>query len=245
MIHLTALLAPTLFLATTTEPKGSDVAYKSGSENCVGYGGKPANWKDGRPVVYVIQDWDGVNAHEKEVVDKLVAEGYAAFAIDIYGKNNRPVDMDGNQKESGKYYGNPTLFMERITSGMKAFPTTGKKFAIGYCFGGTGVLETARRNMGMAGVVSFHGGLKPLQGPKPGMIDTNVLVLNGAADPVCPPADQEAIQDEMKIAKTFKFVNYDGAVHAFTVKAAGERYQEKADKESWIELMAFLKAYGS
>jgi dienelactone hydrolase len=31
--------------------------------------------------------------------------------------------------------------------------------AIGYCFGGTGVLELARTGADVAGVVSFHGGL--------------------------------------------------------------------------------------
>ncbi|HLO99143.1 MAG TPA: dienelactone hydrolase family protein, partial [Fimbriimonas sp.] len=97
---------------------GSDISYKIGSEDFVGYGAKPASWSEGKPVVYVIQDWDGVNAHEKEVVENLAAEGYAAFAIDIYGKNNRPKTMADNGKEAGKYYANPTLFMERITEGM-------------------------------------------------------------------------------------------------------------------------------
>lgn len=223
---------------------GSDIAYKIGTDDFVGYGAKPAAWTDGSPIVYVIQDWDGVNAHEKEVVDKLAAEGYAAFAIDIYGKNGRPKTPADNGKEAGKYYSNPSLYMERITEGMKAFPTTGSKFAIGYCFGGTGVLEAARRNLGVKGVASFHGGLKPLEGPKPDRIESDVLVLNGAADPVCPPADVEAVTKEMAVARSFKLVNYEGAVHAFTVKAAGERYQAKADKESWAELMAFLKIHG-
>ena len=36
---------------------------------------------------------------------------------------------------------------------------TSRIAAIGYCFGGTGVLELARAGTEIAGVVSFHGGL--------------------------------------------------------------------------------------
>ncbi|MEI7986732.1 MAG: dienelactone hydrolase family protein [Armatimonadota bacterium] len=229
-------------------PLGKNIEYTVGGDHFVGYGAKASNSKANAPVVYVIQDWNGVDAHEQEVVEKLAAAGYNAFAIDIYCKGVRPHDVKGCSGESGKYYADPALYMKRIGDGVNAFPTKGKKFYIGYCFGGTGVLEVARRNMGAAGVVSFHGGLKSLSTESPKDINTNVLVLHGKVDPFVPAADVEACKKEMLgTAKTFRFVSYGGAVHAFTVKdmgfkVDGAKYDANADTKSWAELMKFLKA---
>jgi dienelactone hydrolase len=228
-----------------TQTMGHTVQYRIGNEPFEGYAAKGKNAKPNSPVIYVIQDWDGINAHEIGVVEGLAAAGYTAFAIDIYGRDHRPTDMKGNSVEAGKYYSNPKLYMERIKDGLKAFPTKGKKVFIGYCFGGTGVLEVARRNMGAVGVVAFHGGLNPLdKNLKVTKINSEVLVLNGDADPSSPPATRDALAAEFKVAKSFKQINYKDAVHAFTNKSAVGRYQEKADKESWVEMMGFLKRYG-
>ncbi|HZL73419.1 MAG TPA: dienelactone hydrolase family protein, partial [Planctomycetota bacterium] len=55
-------------------------------------------------------------------------------------------------------------------------------------------------------------------------------------------------EEEMKAAKAnFEFIAYEGAVHSFTVKEAGDdpskgmAYNEKADKASWEKLESFLK----
>lgn len=226
---------------------GKNIEYKIGNESFVGYGAKTAKFKPNSPVVYVIQDWNGVDGHEEEVVEKLAHQGYAAFAIDIYGKGVRPHSVQTCSAESGKYYKDPALYMKRIQEGMKAFPTKGKKFLIGYCFGGSGVLEFARRNLGATGVVSFHGGLASLSPAPAKKINAKVVVLHGADDPFVAKKDVEACQKEMKVAKSFKFVSYPGAVHAFTVKdmgfsVDGAKYNENADKQSWLELLKFLNA---
>jgi dienelactone hydrolase len=230
-------------------PLGKNLEYSVGQDHFVGYAAKAAKFNPNMPVVYVIQDWNGVDGHEQEVVEKLAVAGYTAFAIDIYGKGVRPSSVQTCSAESGKYYADPELYMKRIQDGVNAFPTKGKKFYIGYCFGGSGVLEVARRNMGAAGVVSFHGGLQSLSKESPKKINTNVLVLHGKADPFVPAADVEACKNEMLVAaKTFRFVSYADAVHAFTVKnmgfkVDGAKYDVNADTKSWAELMKFLKEY--
>ena len=162
---------------------GKNIEYKIGDESFVGYGAKAAKFKPNSPVVYIIQDWNGVDAHEEGVVEKLAHQGYTAFAIDIYGKGVRPRNAMDCSAESGKYYANSDLYMKRIAEGVKAFPTTGKKFFIGYCFGGTGVLEYARRNLGATGVISIHGGLTRLSKNPASKVNAKVLVLHGADDP--------------------------------------------------------------
>jgi dienelactone hydrolase len=56
--------------------------------------------------------------------------------------------------------------------------------AVGYCFGGAMVLEMARRGVDLDGVVSFHGSLGTASPADPGQVRAQVLVLNGAEDPM-------------------------------------------------------------
>jgi dienelactone hydrolase len=236
---ITALLATHLFNA------GKSFDYKIGSQTFQGYSIAGAASK---PTVVVVQDWNGVNDHEIDVVEKLGKLGYSAVAIDIYGKGVRPSSVQTCSAESGKYYADPALFLQRLEGGIKAAKIKGKFIAIGYCFGGTGVLELARANVkNLAGVVSFHGGLKALA-KSPAKINSRVLVLHGAVDPFVPAADVDAVKLEMKKAKSFKFVAYPGAVHAFTVKSMGfevdgAKYNEAADMGSWKELLTALKSW--
>jgi dienelactone hydrolase len=135
-----------------------------------------------------------------------------------------------------------------MQGGIKAAGISGKYAAIGYCFGGTGVLELARINIkGMVGAVSFHGGLKPLT-PAPKKMNANVIVMHGLDDPFIPAADFNAISAEMNKAKSFKLFAFSGAVHAFTVKSMGfkvdgAKYDAEADKLSWKELVKALKSW--
>jgi dienelactone hydrolase len=215
---------------------GKDVTYKIDGAEFEGYSATPYSSKG--ITVYVIQDWNGIDKHEKGVCDKLASAGYDAFAIDVYGKGIRPQSPTDCSAEAGKYYGNPTLYMSRLTEGMKYAKKNRKSVAIGYCFGGTGVLEMARRNLNVQGVVSFHGGLKPLPGDTASKINSKVMILHGEADTAVPMSDLETAKTEFKKAAAFQYHTYPNAVHGFTV--VGPRYNEAAEQASWKELMKFL-----
>ncbi|MEI6537818.1 MAG: dienelactone hydrolase family protein, partial [Verrucomicrobiaceae bacterium] len=121
--------------------------------------------------------------------------------------------------------------------------------AIGYCFGGTGVLELARSGAELKGVVSFHGGLDsptPEDGKK---IKARVLALHRADDPFVSAKDMAAFADELKSAGVdYKLIKYPGAVHSFTQKLAGNdnskgaAYNADADAKSWEAMKEFLAA---
>lgn len=206
-----------------------------------------------RPAVLVIHQWTGLTDYEKGRSRMLAELGYNVLAADIYGKGIRPQPPEAG-KEAGKYKGDRTLFRTRLTTALDLLKaderTDAKKIAaIGYCFGGTGVLELARSGADLAGVVSFHGSLDAADGMTalPGKVSAKVLVLHGAADPYVPPAQVAAFQKEMDDAKAdWQLVFYSGAVHAFTQKEAGNdpskgaAYDAVADRRSWVAMKSFF-----
>jgi dienelactone hydrolase len=242
---LLALLTPAF-----AEIKTAAVSYKDGDvelEGFVAYDDVKAGL---RPGVLVIHDWTGVQDYTKMRTKQLAELGYVAFAADIYGKGVRPTDPKDCAAEAGKYKGDLPLLRKRVTLGLeqlKLQPNTDPKklAAIGYCFGGTTVLELGRSGADLNGVVSFHGGLGttlPAEKVKP-----RILVLHGADDPFVKPEEVAAFKAEMEKAKAdMQFISYPGAVHSFTRKTAGNdpskgnAYNEAADKASWAEMKKFF-----
>ena len=204
------------------------------------------------PSVLIVHQWTGVSENEKMRGRMLAELGYNVFLADVYGKGVRPPGPPASAKEAGKYKSNRALLRQRVADGLaelKKLPETDTAHvaAIGYCFGGTAVIELARSGAEVNGVVSFHGGLDsptPADGKN---IKGEVLALHGADDPFVPTADVKAFEDEMKAASVkYELVSYPGAVHAFTQKAAGNdpskgaTYQAEADKKSWEAMVAFF-----
>jgi len=207
-----------------------------------------------RPGILVVHQWTGLSNHEKEQSRKLAELGYNVFAVDVYGQGVRPTNPTDAGKEAGKYKGNRELLRERLYAGLEVLKKDehtdqSKLGAIGYCFGGMGVLELARAKVDLKGVVSFHGSLDAATGmaaPKDG-VKAKVLVLHGADDPHAPAAQVEGLKKEMADAGAdCRVVLYPGAVHAFTQKDAGSdpskgvAYNEAADKGSWQEMKEFF-----
>lgn len=249
-----ALLFTALLLAAATlqaEIKETVVEYQSGGVLCEGLHVVDSAKTGKLPGVLITHQWTGLSENEKMRARMLAELGYNVFAADIYGKGIRPQPPAAGQ-EAGKYKSDRKLYRERMLSALEVLnknPQTdpAKIAAIGYCFGGTGVIELARSGAVVKGVVSFHGGLDsptPADGKN---IKGKVLALHGADDPFVKAPDIAAFEKEMKDANVdYKLVSYPGAVHAFTQKAAGDdnskgaAYNEAADKASWEEMKAFF-----
>ena len=247
------LLAASLVTAASAALVEKAVIYQQGGATLEGFHVYDNALSGKRPAVLVIHQWTGLTEYEKRRSRLLAELGYNVFAADIYGQGIRPSPPEAG-KEAGKYKGDRALYRERLTAALawlKADERTepAKIAAIGYCFGGTGVLELARSGAGLAGVVSFHGSLDAAAGmaAEVGKIPAKVLVLHGADDPFAPAAQVAEFQKEMTAAKAdWQLVLYSGAVHAFTQKEAGNdnskgaAYNEAADRRSWEAMKAFF-----
>ncbi|PWU13219.1 MAG: dienelactone hydrolase [Bdellovibrio sp.] len=231
---------------------GQAVTYKEGSTELEGYLAYDDTKTGKLPGVLVVHDWMGVGPNVKRRAEQLAQLGYVAFAADVYGKGVHPTDPKAAGETAGRYKGDRKLFRARVLAGLEELKKNKsvdnqKLAAIGYCFGGTGVLELARSGAPVVGVVSFHGGLESPTPQDAKNIKGKVLVLHGADDPFVPEKDVKGFEDEMRAAGIdWELVKYSKAVHAFTIPEAGSNpktgaaYNAEADRRSWIAMQNFF-----
>ena len=250
-IFITALLILAGALAARAMIRTQTVEYQHGGTTFEGFVAYDDSVKVPRPGVLIVHQWKGLTEYEKKRAEMLAHLGYVAFAVDIYGKGVRPKDTAEAGATAGKYKGDRALLRARVNAGLEAMrkqPLVDPKriVAIGYCFGGTTVIELARSGADIAGVVSFHGGLDsptPADGKN---IKCKVLACHGADDPFVPVKDRTAFEDELRNAGVdWQLIQYGGAVHSFTDWNAdgsmkGAQYNERADHRSWADLKQFL-----
>ncbi len=239
---------PAAFSKVVSEP----VNYIENGEALQGFIYYDDGAKKKLPGIIVIHEWKGLGEYAKKRAEMLAGLGYAAFAADMYGKGIFAKDHEEAGQLSGAFFKDRKRMRARAAAAYDAFLATGKVdetkvAAIGYCFGGTTVLEMARSGMPLKGVASFHGILATPAVAEAGQVKAKILVLTGAEDKMVMPGDILSFENEMRTAKIdWQLVRFGGAKHSFTVWDAnlpeqGIQYNAKADKRSWAMLQDFLK----
>lgn len=255
-MKMTALVALTMLgLTGPAEAKiiSKTVDYRLGDTVLEGYLAYDDSVVGKRPGVLVVHEWNGLGGYVKKRANRLARLGYVAFCADIYGRGIRPVTAEASAKEAAKYRGTDrTLLRARAQAGLdelrrQPVVDPDRIAAIGYCFGGTAVLELARSGADLRGVVSFHGGLDTPNPADARKIKAKILALHGADDPHVPPSQVAAFEDEMrKGGVDWQLIIYGGAVHSFTNPESGSNpskgvaYNEKADRRSWEAMKVFF-----
>ncbi len=239
-------------LAARAELRTQAVEYKQGDTTLEGWLAYDDAFTGKRPGVLVVHQWKGLGDYEKKRAEMLARLGYVAFCADIYGQGIRPQTTAEAGAQAGKYKGDRPLLRARVNAGLDALKKVERVdsqhiAAIGYCFGGTTVIELARSGADISGVVSFHGGLDsptPADGKN---IKCKVLACHGADDPFVPAKDLAAFEDEMRLAKVdWQLMKFGGAVHSFTdwnmdgKALPGAQYNAAADQRSWSAMQQFF-----
>lgn len=252
---LTGMLFVLASGAALAAVRGEAVEYRAGGVVMKGYLAYDDALPGRRPGVLVVHEWWGSNEYARGRARMLAELGYSALAVDMYGAGRQADHPDTAGKFAGEVRKNLPAMRARFEAARKLLKRHktvdgGRLAAIGYCFGGSVVLEMARAGADLAGVVSFHGGLALSNPARKGGVRARVLVLNGADDPLVTPADIATFKQEMEAAGAdYRFVSYPGARHSFTNPGADEygkrfdmplAYNAEADRQSWAEMQAFL-----
>lgn len=204
-----------------------------------------------RPGVLVFPEINGLGAHSLERAQRLAQLGFVALAADIHGENQEVGDIGAVLATLAN---DPAKIRARATGALAALlahPTVeaASIVAIGFCFGGTMALELARSGADLKGVVGFHSGLATKQPQDASQIKGKVLVCIGASDPIVPPDQRSAFEQEMQQGGVdWQLHVYGGVYHSFTNPAADAanrpemvRYDAVADARSWQLMHQFFQ----
>lgn len=204
--------------------------------------------KGKRPGVLVVHEWWGLDEYARSRAAQLAKLGYVALAVDMYGEGKTTEHPKEAGQMAGEVRKNVKTWVGRAQAGLKVLRSqemvdADRIAAIGYCFGGSTVLQLAFSGADVDAVVSFHGALpvpSEEQAQAARKSGVKILVCHGAADSFIPENVVQMFREALNRAGVdYKFVAYPGARHSFTVPGADKRgidgikYNAEADQASW------------
>ena len=209
------------------------------------------DFNEPRPAVLVAHTIAGRSDFEELRAWQLAELGYVGFAADVYGKGTRTTDIDQNRSMMQALLGDRPRLQRRMLAALTALRAQDEVdesavAAIGFCFGGLGVLDIARTGEELAGVVSFHGLLSAPGNTADNSVAAKVLVLHGWDDPLATPDQVVELAAELTaLGADWQLHGYGNTSHAFTNPAAnepesGKSFSEDADRRSWAAMEDFL-----
>jgi dienelactone hydrolase len=213
--------------------------------------------KGKRPTVLVFHAWDGRSEGQEKFAQRLTEWGYAAIAIDLYGKGKRGKTTEECQALMTPLAQDRALLRKRllkVVDVVQSLPEVdaAKLGAIGFCFGGLCALDAARAGAKLKGVASFHGILGAPGLPVANPVTAKVIAFHGWDDPFAPPDQVLAFTKEMTEAGVdWQLHAYGGTKHAFMNEEAnnpqmGLIYNAKTAARAWKSLDLFLAdAFGA
>lgn len=251
------LLSLTVFIGSVEAAvQSKTVKYKHGDLDCEGYLAWDDSVKGPRPGVLVFHEFWGLDAYAKGRADQLAKLGYIAFAADMYGNGkhvDHPNDARGLMMAVRQNVDDWKKRAVEALDVLKSQPECDKTkiAAIGYCFGGSTCQQLAFAGTDLKAIASFHGGLIVPTPEQVKSVKCKMLICNGADDPLIKQETIKEFKDALdKDGAKYKFENYPGAVHSFTVPDATEAgkkfgapmaYNKEADEKSWSEMKALFK----
>jgi len=237
--------------------KTLDIAYEVAGTRYVGQFAVDETKPGRRPGVLVAHEGGGLADHTRSIARLLAEAGFAAFAMAYYPDGDLPSDMNAVMGRLGPWMADPSGIRAIATAALAVLadqPETDpdRLAGIGFCFGGTTVLELGRSGADLKAIVGFHSGLGTARPGDAADIRAKVLVCIGADDPIIPPEQRLAFEREMNDgAVDWRMNLYGGAGHSFTNPAVnalgrpGFAYHEPSDRRSWAAMMdLFAEALG-
>lgn len=199
--------------------------------------------------VVVLPDVRGLYRFYEELALRFAERGYAAVAIDYFGRTAGV----GKRDEDFDYWPH----VERTTqAGIQADVATGVSYlrsrgaravvTVGFCFGGRHSWLATASGHGLAGAVGFYGrtveGMDGSPGPtqRAGDMAAPILALMAGDDPGIPQETVDEFEAALRAAGVeHEVVVYPGAPHSFFDRKQ-EQFAAESD-DAWARVLAFLE----
>lgn len=194
------------------------------------------------PGLIVIQEWWGLDAQTKSIADRFAAEGYLAFAPDLY--HGELAKLGDNEKAMSlvqKYAPTAAADLQKVYDALKIRPDcTGKAGSVGFCFGGRMSLLLGITRPLNAMCMFYGGGMQQVF-DQLGNLKSPVLGLFGDQDQSIPVGTVQEFDRLLdKLGVEHQVVIYPNAGHAFFRDGDPSTYRPEAAKDAWGRVTKFL-----
>jgi carboxymethylenebutenolidase len=220
------------------------------------YVAKPAGASDA-PIILVAEEIFGLHEHIRDIARRLAKLGLFAIAPDYlirYGDPARAPDIDAIRAIVAQAPDAETMkvFDEALTYARRHGGDATHAAITGFCWGGRIAWLYAAHNPDLKACVPWYGRLDGARTPEQprwpidvaGDVKVPTLALYGGADPSIPAELVALMRSRLAAAGADAdiFV-YDDCPHAFFADYR-DSYREKAAKDAWGRMIAFLRAQG-
>jgi len=205
---------------------------------------------EARAGVVILPDVRGLYHFYEELALRFAEHGYAAIAIDYFGRTAGATKRD----EHFEYMPHvDETTDDDVQADTRAAVETlrglgvGSVFTVGFCFGGRASWVAAASHHGLAGAVGFYGGpTRDRGGASPvarvAEIECPILALQAGADPHITAEDNAAFDEALTGAGIeHEIVEYEGAPHSFFDRKQ-EEFQADSD-DAWRRTLEFIDAH--
>jgi len=202
---------------------------------------------EARAGVVILPDVRGLYHFYEELALRFAERGYAAIAIDYFGRTAGATKRD----EHFEYMPHvDETTDDDVQADTRAAVETlrglgvGSVFTVGFCFGGRASWVAAASHHGLAGAVGFYGGpTRERGGASPvarvAEIECPILALQAGADPNITAEDNAAFDEALTGAGIeHEIVEYEGAPHSFFDRKQ-EEFQADSD-DAWRRTLEFI-----
>ncbi|HVB57698.1 MAG TPA: dienelactone hydrolase family protein [Candidatus Acidoferrales bacterium] len=214
------------------------------------YTARPA--EEGKaPGMLVFQEAFGVNAHIRDITERVAREGYVAVAPELYhrtapGFEGSYTDFQAVMPHMQAMKEDSIVHDVRAAyDWLKADPqvSSDRIASIGFCMGGRVSFLTCSVVPLRAAISFYGGGIAPALLPRAASLSGPMLLFWGGLDKHIPQEQIRSIVDELKrVGKTFINVDISDADHGFFCDARAS-YNANAATLAWGLVLQFLNIH--
>ena len=222
--------------------KTETVTFTAGSTQLSGYLAVPADGGK-HPAVVVVHENRGLNPHTQDTARRLAVDGFTALAVDFLSPiGGTPTDEDKAREMIGTLQApDVTTWAQGAVAYLRSHPASnGKVGAVGFCWGGGMVNQTAiHAGADLAAGVAFYG-----RTPEPSdvaQIKAKMLLHYAGLDERI-NAGIDGYKAALEAAGVdFRIEMYEGVNHAFHNDTSSARYDKAAADRAWSTTVEFFK----